>query len=375
MSDEQAQFPFTDTTTALAGALLAWYDLAVLEMPWRGSRDPYRIWLSEVMLQQTRIAAAEPYYTRFLARFPSLAALAAAPLDEVLKCWEGLGYYARARNLHRLAQVLVAEHDSEFPTSAAELQQLPGIGRYTAAAIASIAFGQPVAVLDGNVMRVLARLTDLPDDISETATQAKLWRWAEALLPTERPGDFNQAVMDLGRLVCVPRRPRCQECPWQTHCLALAHQTTTQRPVKKAKAPLPQMTAAVAVIRDHQGRLLLVRRPPEGLLGGLWTLPGGQCNAEESLPDCLRRSVAHQLQIEIEVGAQMAVATQQFTHFQLTLRAFSCQVASGTPQTANSADLAWAALSELDRYSLGKADREVVASLNQWQPRLFEEFD
>ncbi|MBI3421509.1 MAG: A/G-specific adenine glycosylase [Acidobacteria bacterium] len=355
--------------------LLEWYDRTATALPWRGSRDPYRIWLSEIMLQQTRITAVEPYYAHFLERFPTVQALAAAPLNEVLKVWEGLGYYARARNLHRLAQTLVNEHHGQFPATAEALQQLPGIGRYTAAALASIAFDEHAAVLDGNVIRVLARLTDLPEDITQPATQAQLWQWAEALLPAERPGAYNQALMDLGRTICTPRRPACQACPLAAHCLAQQHGTTAQRPVKKAKAPLPQVRAVGAVVRDEMERVLLVQRPPKGLLGGLWTLPGGLCEADESLPDGLRRNVRADLGLEIEVAGQMAVAAQTLTHMRLTLRAFACEILAGNPRALGVAAYNWVTLTEAQHFSLGKADRVIIEKLRHWQPRLFEEFE
>ncbi|HEX4945236.1 MAG TPA: A/G-specific adenine glycosylase [Blastocatellia bacterium] len=358
---------------AISAALLQWFDQLQIQLPWRGSRDPYRIWLSEIMLQQTRIAAVEGYYARFLERFPTLEALAAAPLDEVLKAWEGLGYYSRARNLHAFAQTIVNEHHGQFPTTAKALQELPGIGRYTAAALASIAFDEPVAVLDGNVMRVLARLTDLAEDITEPRTQEHLWHLAESLLPLTRPGDYNQALMDLGRLVCVPRRPHCEACPWQAHCLAFAHHTTAQRPVKKPKPPRQQVNVVAAVLRDAQQRLLLVQRPPQGLLGGLWTLPGGVCAAGESFADALQRTLRNDLRLEINVTQQMAAATQDLTHLRMTVRAFAGEIRAGVPEAAGVAAFAWVSEADLAKYSLGKADREIVNALAKWQPRLFEE--
>jgi A/G-specific adenine glycosylase len=301
--------------------------------------------------------------------------LAAAPLDEVLKCWEGLGYYARARNLHRLAQIVVGEHGGQFPMTAGEWLALPGIGRYTAAAIASIAFAEPVAVLDGNVIRVLARLTDLAADVTQPAVQEYLRQQAQALLPLARPGDHNQALMDLGRLRCTPRRPQCARCPLATFCQAFAHGTVAQRPVKKAKAPLPHVNAVAAVLRDASDRLLLVQRPPDGLLGGLWMLPGGPCAAGETAPDGLRRTVRELFGVEISVGGQMAVATQTFTHFRLTLRAFAGTLSTGEWRPQPDLTFAWATPAETPHYSFGKADRDIVNSLLCWQPRLFEEFD
>ncbi len=361
----------TFPNSALSAALLQWFDQLQIQLPWRGSRDPYRIWLSEIMLQQTRIAAVEGHYTRFLELFPTIADLAAAPLDAVLKSWEGLGYYARARNLHRFAQSIVNDHHGQFPATAEALQQMPGIGRYTAAAIASIAFDQRVAVLDGNVMRVLARLTDFAEDITQPRAQQQLWQIAEALLPPTRPGDYNQALMDLGRLVCVPRRPHCEACPLQSQCLAFAHHTTAVRPVKKPKAPRKAVRAVAAVLRDELDRLLLVQRPLQGLLGGLWALPGGFCEPDEALTDALDRTLRDSLKLEIASAEQMAVATQDLTHLRITLRAFACQITAGAPEAIGVAAYAWVAPSELERYSLGKADRVIVNALALWQPRLF----
>lgn len=363
----------TKTNSGAAATLLAWFDQLQVQLPWRGSRDSYLIWLSEIMLQQTRLAVVESYYARFLERFPTIEALAAAPLDDVLKCWEGLGYYTRARNLHRCAQTIVNEYHGQFPTTAEALQNLPGVGRYTAAAIASIAFNQRIAVLDGNVMRVLARLTDLAEDITEPRAQETLWQIAESLLPTTRPGDYNQAVMDLGRLICVPRRPDCEACPLQQQCRAFAHHTTHQRPVKKPKAERKPMNAVAAVIRDEQNRVLIAQRPTDGLLGGLWALPGGFCEPEEAMEDALQRLLHTILRLDISVSQQMAAATQDLTHLRITLRAFACQITAGTPEARGVAAFAWVSEAELDKYSFGKADREVVNALSQWQPRLFAE--
>jgi A/G-specific adenine glycosylase len=361
---------------AFSAAMLKWYDSGDVPMPWRGSRDPYRVLLSEVMLQQTRIATVEKYYARFLHRFPTIQDLAAAPMDDVLKCWEGLGYYARARNLHRLAQQIVNQHTGQFPSSAETLRRLPGIGRYTAAAIASIAFNQTVAVLDGNVIRVLSRLIDLTDDVTQPRAEQRLWALAESLLPAARPGDYNQALMDLGRTVCVPRTPDCRHCPVQSFCLAFERHTQHLRPVKKKKAPIPTVRAAAAVIRDVEGRVLLVQRPTQGtttLLGGLWMLPGGNCEPEESYADCLRRCLRQELEIEVNVAGEMAAASQDFSHFHLSLRAFACEMIAGVPRATNGTSLAWATTTDLAKYSLGKADRQLLDALECWQPRLFED--
>ena len=355
--------------SSFAKALLRWYDEAKISLPWRGGHDPYQIWLSEIMLQQTRVAAVKEYYSRWLEKFPTIEKLAAASLDEVLKAWEGLGYYTRARNVHKLAKIIVNEQHGKFPTSSEALQTLPGIGRYTAAAIASIAFDERVAVLDGNVIRILSRLLDLPDEINQPKIQTKLWDVAESLLPKNRCGNYNEAIMDLGRTICTPRNPNCDECPIQKFCLAYKNQTTHLRPVKKAKAAIPKIHSAAAVIRDEQQRILLVQRPPEGLLGGLWMLPQTNCEADENHQDALQENFAKDFGAEIFVGEEMAHATQTFTHFHLSLRAFVCTIRKGKLQSKLNVN--WVAMSELNQYSFGKAERAIIDALENWQPRLF----
>lgn len=347
-------------------ALLDWYDRSAADLPWRQApADAYRVWLSEIMLQQTRVETVISYYNRFLARYPDIRALANAPLDDVLKQWEGLGYYSRARNLHQTARIVAGEMDGRFPVDVAGLQTLPGIGRYTAGAIASIAYGVPAPVLDGNVMRVFARLTDLDADITRTATQKKLWSLADEWLPDQRPGDYNQALMELGRVVCTPKNPQCNACPLRDHCAAYASGTRHERPVKKKKAPIPHYDVSAGLIRDGDGRLLIAQRPPDGLLGGLWEFPGGKQEDGESLPECLKRELREELAIEVEVGALFVVVKHAFTHFKITLHAYECAYISGPPQKREVHDFAWVREGELDRYSFGKADRDVIAALHE----------
>ena len=345
-----------------AANLLAWYDATAAQLPWRASRDAYRVWLSEIMLQQTQVETVKPYYDRFLTAYPTVEALAAAPLDDVLKRWEGLGYYSRARNLHRAAQI-VAASGGQFPDSVEGLTALPGIGRYTAGAIASIAFGVRAPVLDGNVIRVYARLLDLPDDVTQASTQARLWDIAETWLPDDRPGDYNQALMDLGRLICKPRNPLCADCPIRDHCLAFQHGTQNERPVKKAKAPTPHYDVAAGMIWNARGELLIAQRPLDGLLGGLWEFPGGKQEAGETLPECLQRELREELAIEVEVGELFTRVQHGFTHFRITLHAFTCRHTGGEPQAIGARAWAWVTPDELDRYSFGKADRQVIAAL------------
>jgi A/G-specific adenine glycosylase len=351
--------------------LLAWYDQHAADLPWRANHDAYRVWLSEIMLQQTQVETVKPYFLRFLDAYPTVEALASAPLDDVLKRWEGLGYYSRARNLHRTAQIVASEMGGQFPSSIEGLQALPGIGRYTAGAIASIAYGVRAPVLDGNVIRVFARLTDLDEDVTQTATQTRLWELAETWLPDERPGDYNQSLMELGRLVCKPREPLCKLCPVQEHCLAFAHGTQRKRPVKKAKAPTPHYDVTAGIISDDAGRLLIAQRPLEGLLGGLWEFPGGKQEPGETLEACLQRELREELGIEVEVGELFAVVRHGFTHFRITLHAFTCRYVSGPPQTLGVRAWAWVTLEELDAYSFGKADRQVINALMSRRGMLF----
>lgn len=348
-----------------ADALLAWFHHAAAPLPWRASADPYRVWLSEIMLQQTQVETVIGYYERFLARFPTVQALAAAPLDDVLKLWEGLGYYSRARNLHRCAQQVVMERGGLFPSDAESLQTLPGIGRYTAGAIASIAFGQRAAVLDGNVIRVFARLTDLTDDVRQPATLTHLWALADSWIPPARVGDYNQALMELGRTVCKPRAPLCGACPIQAHCLAYARGTQAERPVKAARPATPHYDVAAGIIRRDDGRILIAQRPPEGLLGGLWEFPGGKREEGETMPECLQRELREELAIEVTVGTLFIKVKHAFTHFKITLHAYECVYAGGTPQKLGVHDFVWVTEDEFARYSFGKADREVIAALNQ----------
>jgi len=350
-------------TTQLAFDLLAWYDAHRADLPWRENRDPYRVWLSEIMLQQTQVETVKPYFLRFLAAFPTVQALADAPLDDVLKMWEGLGYYSRARNLHRAAQIIARERDGQFPPVVDGLLELPGVGRYTAGAIASIAFDAPAPVLDGNVIRVFSRLTDLKDDVTQARTQARLWGLAADWLPDARTGDYNQALMELGRVVCKPRDPLCEHCPVRVHCLAYAHGTQRERPVKKAKPKTPHYEVAAGLIWNERGQLLIAQRPLDGLLGGLWEFPGGKQEAGETLSACLQRELREELGIEVEVGELFTVVHHGFTHFTVRLHAFTCRVTGGQPQALQVRDWAWVFPDGLDAYPFGKADRQIIAAL------------
>ena len=273
---------------AIRRALGAWYDASARDLPWRRTRDPYAIWLSEIMLQQTRVDTVIPYFERFLGRFPSVEALAAAPIDEVLSQWSGLGYYRRARQLHVAAREVTERYGGALPASASELQTLHGVGAYTAGAIASIAFDRPEPLVDGNVARVLARLEGIGDDIRGAAGLRRLWQAAARLVPDEHPGRWNQAVMELGATVCTPREPRCPACPLAAWCVAAVEGRVAQLPVVGPKKA-PRAVNAVAMVLRRQAKVLLGRRRPEGLFGGMWEPPMVEA---PSLSDALVRFAA-----------------------------------------------------------------------------------
>lgn len=257
-------------------SVLAWYRRHKRELPWRVSRDSYRVWVAEIMLQQTRIAAVLPYYVRFLENFPDVVSLARAPQQEVLRLWSGLGYYSRARNLHAAARAIVAQHNGDFPRKLEAALALPGIGRYTAAAVLSIAYNFPLAVLDGNVARVLARFNAFRGDLRAPQRWSKLAATADQLLAHSAPGDWNQALMELGETICTPQNPRCTECPAASHCLALARDLTDKIPAPRRKPPAIQVRIAAAVLCDPRGRTLLVRDPgahDDVLFSRMWQFP------------------------------------------------------------------------------------------------------
>ncbi len=341
--------------------LLAWYAQQGRDLPWRRDRDPYRIWVSEVILQQTQVKTAIPYYERFLAAFPTVETLAQADLQQVLKVWQGLGYYRRAHHLHRAAQQIVAQHQGRFPADWQAAIALPGIGRTTAGGILSAAFDQPVAILDGNVKRVLARLLALP--VPPAKATKLLWQWSEALLARSQPRDFNQALMDLGATICTPKQPQCSACPWAIACLARTRNLQHQLPMREPSAPLPHKQIGVAVIRDEAGQILIDRRRDEGLLGGLWEFPGGKIEAGETVEACIRREIQEELALEIEVGAHLLTVEHAYSHFRITLFVHECRYLGGEPQPLESQEVRWVQLAELDQFPFPKANEQIVAAL------------
>ncbi|HWQ83396.1 MAG TPA: A/G-specific adenine glycosylase [Anaerolineales bacterium] len=353
-----SQFPFTEH-------LLNWYRNNARQLPWRGQRDPYAIWVSEIMLQQTRVETVIPYFERWIEHFPTVRSLAEAPLQEVLAVWEGLGYYSRARNLHKAARQ-IWEQGGVLPSTTSELRTLPGVGRYTAGAIASIAFGENAAALDGNIRRVLARLFDVEEPARSLKGEARLWELAESNLPSGEAGDYNQALMDLGATLCTPHDPDCIQCPLTAFCQAYQLGIQEQRPVNLPKPSIPHYQVAAAVL-EREGRYLITQRPFQGLLGGLWEFPGGKQEPAETLPECLGRELQEELGVRVRVGEQLNVYKHAYTHFRVTVHAFHCfwQQGEPEPQLLQVNDLAWAELSDLAKYPMGKVDRQIASHLSE----------
>jgi len=309
-------------------ALLAWYRAERRDLPWRRTRDPYAIWVSETMLQQTRVEAVIPYYERFLARFPDVDTLASADLDDVLSLWAGLGYYSRARNLKRAAEQVVTRFSGRLPDGVDMLRELPGVGRYTAGAIASIAFDHPAPIVDGNVARVLARLVGLREPIESSAVKARLWEEAERLADGPAPGDLNQALMELGARICIPRTPRCDLCPVSRFCDARAVGDAASLPVRAPKRA-PKIVYAVAALVLRGGKALAVQRPAKGLLGGLWELPGGEVGARERGAAVLARVLRERTGLGVASIARTGAFDYAFTHRALRTAVYRCEAASG----------------------------------------------
>jgi A/G-specific adenine glycosylase len=371
---DDALVPTDAHRTAFRGALLDWYDDAKREMPWRNTDDPYRIWVSEVMLQQTRVDQARPYYERFTEAFPTVEALAEADRDAVLRLWEGLGYYSRARYLHEAAQLVVNEYDGQVPDTWDEIRELPGIGPYTAAAVLSIAYEKPEAVLDGNVTRLLTRIFAVDEEATSSRTKRRLRAAANQLIDPDRPGAFNQAMMELGATLCTPRTPSCDRCPVQDVCAAYADGNPEAYPVTPESKSVPHHDIAVGLVFDADDRLLIQRRPDDGLLGGLWEFPGGKREEGEDLAAACRRELREELGIEVEIGELFYSLDHAYSHFKITLYAYQCRLADGTPTAREGQPIQWVTVDELDDYAFPRANRRLIEELErrQTEPSLFD---
>lgn len=361
----------------IASRLLTWYRQQSRTLPWRGHPDPYAVWVSEIMLQQTRVEAVIPYFERWMHQFPTVKVLADASEQEVLAAWEGLGYYSRARNLHKSARIVVERYGGNLPRDLKLLRELPGIGRYTVGAIASIAFNMDQPTLDGNLRRVFSRLFDVSEPADSAEGEKTLWKHAAEHLPEGMAGDYNQALMDLGATICLPKNPRCLLCPLMDICQARENGTHEQRPVLKPKLKLPHFTHTAGVILKPNGHeaslsrplvgiaeispdklVLIVKRPSKGLLGGLWEFPNGRVNGDPA--EELQSVLLTEYGFEVRTGEALTTVQHAYTHFRITVHAFYCELLS----ISEGGDIKWVKLQEMDSYPMGKVDRQIARVLN-----------
>lgn len=340
----------------LASQLLIWYHNQKRTLPWRDHPDPYAVWVSEIMLQQTRVDTVIPYFEKWMKLFPTVKALAAASEQDVLNAWEGLGYYSRARNLHKAAKMVAEKFNGELPRNLDDLRSLPGIGRYTVGAIASMAFGMDEATLDGNLRRVFSRLYDVEEFADSPAGDTLLWELAAQNLPKGQAGDYNQALMDLGATICLPKNPRCLLCPLMELCKAREHGTQEFRPVLKPKKAVPSYVHAAVVIVER-GRVLLSQRPAEGLLAGMWEFPNARIDGDPA--KALVKALESATRIKVKRGAGLSVVEHAYSHFRVTVHPFLCEKVS-IPKEKN---LKWVKLSELEDYPMGKVDRRIARQI------------
>ncbi|MBT4033295.1 MAG: A/G-specific adenine glycosylase [Candidatus Marinimicrobia bacterium] len=341
--------------------LIKWFqaERAHLPVPGRGVSNPYAIWVAEVMLQQTQVTTVWPYYNNWMRDYPTISHLAAAEQDQVLKSWEGLGYYSRARNLHRGAKFVMDEFGGALPVTVTELLEVPGIGPYTSAAIASLAFGETIPLIDGNVLRVFARLTRLKTNITLTKTRSDISLELAKLIPLKYPAAFNQGLMDLGRAVCTPRNPDCANCPINQTCEANQAGDMEDYPVKPQRKSIPHYHIVVGLIRRDQ-KLLIQRRPENGLLGGLWEFPGGKIEKGELGEAALLREIKEETGLDIDLGWEIGTINHAYTHFKITLTAWFCDWISGEAQRFAATENRWVYMDELKDYALPKANNKIL---------------
>jgi A/G-specific adenine glycosylase len=343
--------------------LLRWFSANARDLPWRRCRGLYAIWVSEVMLQQTQVKTVVPYYRDFLKRFPTSSRLAAAPLQDVLKAWEGLGYYSRARNLWRAARLVQERFAGRVPGGCDGFRGLPGVGEYIAAAVLSIGRGLALPVVDGNVLRVVCRWQGLGGDIRLPATREKVRAFLSGIIPALSPGRFNEAMMELGALVCLPLNPRCRQCPLRPDCFACRRNQTASLPMKSRRGPVPEHRVALAVI-VRGGKVFIQQRPESGHLGGLWEFPGGKCRAGESPEAAVGRECREELGAEVRVAAKLAEVRHAYSHFKVHLHVFICRPGRGrirSPQPH-----AWVRIDELQRYPFPGANHKFFPKLEEY---------
>lgn len=354
--------------TLIGSALVEWFVQNQRPLPWRRHYDPYAVWISEVMLQQTQMSKVVPYYERWMARFPNIEAVAKASPEELLRAWEGLGYYGRVRHLQKAAQEIMTVYGGKIPCEEEALRRLPGIGPYTAAAVASLAFGRDVPVLDGNAQRVSARLLDWPKPVKDAESQRIFRQALEQWMPSGRAREFNQGVMELGSLICTPRKPCCAQCPVRAWCRAYAAGTVALRPVAPRRPSVQAVTVAVGVLCDN-GKVFIQKRPPQGLMAGLWEFPGGKAHEGETPEEALHRELAEELGVRVTITEKITEIRHAITRYRLHLHAFRCVLnPSDQPLELRSAVQGlWVPLESLDQYAFPSANRRLIRMLQTRQ--------
>ena len=346
--------------------LLQWFhdQRGHITVPGRGSSDPYAIWIAEIMLQQTQVSTVSPYYQAWMDSYPTIAILALASLDQVLKSWEGLGYYSRARNLHRGAQYVMEMHGGSLPSSLKDLIKIPGIGPYTAAAITSIAFGQAVPLIDGNVLRVFTRLERNSDDITRIGTRKYISARLGQLVSKHDPAGFNQGLMDLGRVICTPRKPKCGSCPLVNICQAGLAGDPEHFPVRPKKETIPHYQVVIGLIQREE-KILIQKRPVKGLLGGLWEFPGGKIEPGESGEDALLREIQEETGLKVTLGIKIGTIQHAYTHFKITLTAWFCHWEAGEAETRAASENRWITRSEIKKHAFPRANLKILDLLSE----------
>jgi A/G-specific adenine glycosylase len=342
--------------------LIAWYMAHHRDLPWRRSKNAYRIWVSEVMLQQTQVNTVLGYYRPFLKTFPNIKKLADADLQSVLKVWEGMGYYARARNLHRAAKAVRQDHGGRIPHTWEAFHSLPGVGDYIAAAVLSMAFAQPFAVVDGNVKRVLARLHKIQAPVNQAGSLKRFKKAADRLLDSQQPGIFNQALMELGALICKPRNPACNVCPLNPFCRAYKTSQVSRFPIPRQPKTTPQFHIAVGVV-FKKDRVLITQRKADGLLGGLWEFPGGKIKDGESARAACVREIKEEVNLNVDVDRYLATVKHAYTHFKIVMDVFCCKYISGRVYLRGPVAFRWIRLEEYKNYPFPKANHKFIPLL------------
>jgi A/G-specific adenine glycosylase len=351
--------------TKIRKSLLGWFGPNARDLPFRRTKDPYCIWLSEIMLQQTQVKTVIPYYERFLEKLPTIQALAAAKLDTILKLWQGLGYYTRAKSLHKAAKIIVEKHNGKFPHTFEEILALPGIGRYTAGAIGSIAWGLRKPVLDGNVIRVFCRWYAIEENPADAKTRDKLWRIAEELLPAKNCGDWNQALMELGSEICTPKNPQCDQCPVRQFCKAFEKGLQETLPLRKKKKTVPHYPVAIAVIMNDKDKLLIDKRRHEGFLGGMWELPGGKKQKNETFKQTVQREVLEETGLQVETIKKICIVKHAYSHFSVTLHTYLCKPVSGKACPLGCEEVKWIRPTELNQFAFPSGTMKIFDCLRK----------